>query len=462
MSQHNNAVKESNINAKKLITRLYAMCGLSISFLSTCMAFRIQAENGINDSNIFLYLTILTGTVSSWLYWQLVKLYQANKLKVNTIKELIYSQFLSFSVMDFVLFIVLVACFRGISVNTFAKFLLIYFIQIASISICSLLAKRAWSQHDSPQKVTIIYGEGDCKSIASKMNCQPDQFEIINCMDADGSIEQLKKGINKADAVYLYKVESKIKKDLILLCKQENKDIYTSTDVEELITRGYEVSHALDTPFLTPCASQPGWTYFFVKRAFDIISSGTAIVLLSPVMALTALAIKAYDGGPALYSQNRLTKDRKVFKIYKFRSMITDAEKNGARLACQNDDRITPIGKVIRATRLDELPQLFNILMGDMSIVGPRPERPEIEEQYLEELPEFGLRLQVKAGLTGYAQVYGKYNTTPEDKLKLDLNYINQRSILEDFKLIVYTPRILLSSSSTEGISENKVTAGNN
>lgn len=139
--------------------------------------------------------------------------------------------------------------------------------------------------------------------------------------------------------------------------------------------------------------------------------------------------------------------------------MITDAEKHGARLASQNDSRITPIGKIIRATRLDELPQLFNILKGDMSIVGPRPERPEIEEKYLKELPEFGLRLRVKAGLTGYAQVFGKYNTTPEDKLKLDLLYINQRSLILDLKLILYTIKILFIPESTEGIAEGQTTA---
>lgn len=139
--------------------------------------------------------------------------------------------------------------------------------------------------------------------------------------------------------------------------------------------------------------------------------------------------------------------------------MVPDAEKDGARLAAQHDSRITPVGKIIRATRLDELPQLINILKGDMSIVGPRPERPEIEAEYLKELPEFGMRLQVQAGLTGYAQVFGKYNTTPEDKLKLDLLYINQRSLLLDLKLILYTVKIMFIPESTEGVEEGQKTA---
>ena len=146
-----------------------------------------------------------------------------------------------------------------------------------------------------------------------------------------------------------------------------------------------------------------------------------------------------------------MTKGNKEFYIYKFRSMIVNAEKHGAQLAEKNDSRITPVGKVIRKTRLDELPQLWNILRGDMSFVGPRPERPEIHNEYLKELPEFRFRLDVKAGLTGYAQVYGKYNTSPEDKLKLDLLYINKRSMIMDLKLIFYTVKIMFIGDSAEG-----------
>ena len=148
-----------------------------------------------------------------------------------------------------------------------------------------------------------------------------------------------------------------------------------------------------------------------------------------------------------------------VSKSSKLRSMIVDAEKGGARLAGEHDDRITPVGRVIRAIRFDELPQLFNILKGDMSIVGPRPERPEIAEKYRQELPAFDLRLQVKAGLTGYAQVYGRYNTEPQDKLKMDLMYINHASFSEDFKLIFATIRILFMRESTSGVADGQMTA---
>ena len=177
-------------------------------------------------------------------------------------------------------------------------------------------------------------------------------------------------------------------------------------------------------------------------------------------MLVTAIVIKTYDGGSVLYKQVRCTRDRKQFKIMKFRSMREDAEKDGvARLAAKNDDRITPIGKFIRSCRIDELPQLFNILAGDMSFIGPRPERPEIIEQYLEEMPEFAYRMRVKAGLAGYAQVYGKYNTTPYDKLKLDLTYIENYSFWLDIKLMLLTVKILFTPDSTEGVEENQITA---
>ena len=177
-------------------------------------------------------------------------------------------------------------------------------------------------------------------------------------------------------------------------------------------------------------------------------------------MLITAIAIKLYDGGPVFYKQIRCTRDRKEFYILKFRSMKVDAEKDGvARLAAKNDSRITPVGKLIRPTRIDELPQLFNILRGEMSFIGPRPERPEIIDQYMEEMPEFAFRMKVKAGLAGYAQVYGKYNTTPYDKLKLDLTYIEQYSVWLDLKLMLLTLKILIKPESTEGVDSSQTTA---
>ncbi|MDO5331721.1 MAG: sugar transferase, partial [Bacillota bacterium] len=200
--------------------------------------------------------------------------------------------------------------------------------------------------------------------------------------------------------------------------------------------------------------------YLIIKRLFDFVLSLIAIIALSWLMIIIALIIRLSDGGPAIYKQVRLTKNGKKFNIYKFRSMKVDAEKDGvARLATEDDDRITPIGKFIRKCRLDELPQLFNILKGDMTIVGPRPERPEIAKQYEESIPAFKLRLQVKAGLTGYSQVYGRYSMDPYDKLEMDLMYINKRDFFTDLAIIFATVVILFSSESAAGVDASEITA---
>ena len=218
--------------------------------------------------------------------------------------------------------------------------------------------------------------------------------------------------------------------------------------------QGAEHIQTFDSPVLQVRRKSLSPEYRVIKRALDMVISACGLIILSPIMLVTAIAIKAYDKGPVFYKQTRLTRNEKEFEIIKFRSMKVDAEKDGvARLSKgENDDRITPVGRVIRACRLDELPQLWNILIGDMSIVGPRPERPEIAEQYYKSMPEFKLRLQVKAGLTGYAQVYGKYNTDPYEKLEFDLLYINHMSIITDLQLMFSTFSVLFDADSTKGV----------
>ena len=228
--------------------------------------------------------------------------------------------------------------------------------------------------------------------------------------------------------------------------------------ISDILVRSAEDMTLFDTPLIMARNGQISIEQAFLKRILDIIIAGTACVIAFPLMAITAAAIKLQDGGPVIYRQRRLTLNGHVFYVYKFRSMTMDAEKDGiARLACIDDNRITPIGAIIRKIRFDELPQLFNILKGDMSIVGPRPERPEIAEQYEKEMPEFHYRLRVKAGLTGYAQIFGKYNTTPYDKL--DLHYIQNYSFMLDIKLIIQTVKILFMKDSTEGVAQNQTTA---
>ena len=258
-------------------------------------------------------------------------------------------------------------------------------------------------------------------------------------------------------AVVIWDINEKDRNSILKFCYARSIRVYVMPKISDVILVGSEELHVFDTPILLTREYSLSMEQRFIKRSIDVVCSLILLVITSPLMLLTALAIKLYDGGPVLYKQVRCTVNRKEFYIMKFRSMRTDAEKDGvARLAQKNDSRITPIGKFIRKCRIDELPQLINILKGDMSFIGPRPERPEIIEQYLEVMPEFAYRMKVKAGLAGFAQVYGKYNTSFYDKLLMDLMYISRPSILEDLTIILATLRILTSKESTEGIGEGE------
>ena len=239
--------------------------------------------------------------------------------------------------------------------------------------------------------------------------------------------------------------------------------VYMMPKIPDVLIAGADQLHLFDTPIFLTREYALTVEQRMAKRMIDLVLSLVLTILTSPIMLITAICIKCYDGGPILYKQTRCTCGGREFRIMKFRSMKVDAEKDGvARLASRNDSRITPIGKFIRMVRIDELPQLFNILMGDMSFIGPRPERPEIIAQYVEQMPEFVFRMKVKAGLAGYAQVYGKYNTTPYDKLKLDLSYIENYSLWLDLKLMLLTLKILIKPESTEGVDSNQTTAMKN
>lgn len=266
--------------------------------------------------------------------------------------------------------------------------------------------------------------------------------------------------LERYDGIVLWDINTGLRNKLLKFCYSRSIRVYMMPKIPDIMIQGASQLHLFDTPILFTREYSMTVEQRFVKRAIDIICSLILIIITSPIMIITAVIIKCYDHGPVLYKQVRCTRNMEEFKIVKFRSMRTDAEKDGvARLASKNDDRITPIGKFIRKVRIDELPQLFNILKGEMSFIGPRPERPEIIRQYQEDMPEFTFRTKVKAGLAGYAQVYGKYNTTPYDKLKLDLFYIENYSVWLDIKLMLLTLKILFQPDSTEGVEENQVTA---
>ena len=455
---------EKNIKKKNIVKKSYKVICLIIAFLSASGLWYYNVSpswgkgyRGTWDSYLTLFLV---GVIFCITYWFFAKMYQAQKIGIYRLTELSYFQLLAFSIADVILLVESGIWFHGLDKLNIKVYLAVFALQMFATVLNIFVHNRLFARYDEARKVMVIFGKDSYQSLVTKMMKKKNRYNIIGCYSDKTPIAELKQHIAESESVYLYEADEELKRRLIFHCDHINKDIYLTQDVDELLTMGFDISHTFDTPFIRTKRKPEEWYYGFVKRTVDIICSGVGLIVLSPVFLITAICIKVYDRGPVFYKQVRLTKGHKEFEIYKFRSMVMDAEKGEARLASQHDERITPIGKVIRALRVDELPQLINILKGDMTIVGPRPERPEIEKLYLEELPEFGLRLKVKAGLTGYAQVFGKYNTTPEDKLKLDLLYINQRSLFLDFKLIFYTIKIIFIPEATEGIDDDKKTAG--
>ena len=310
-----------------------------------------------------------------------------------------------------------------------------------------------------PKQMLVIYGDYSPEDLISKINTRKDKYNICSTVSCYEGFEKISGMLEQYEAVMLCDLPGVIRNDIMKYCYRKSIRTYVTPKISDLMLRGAEDIHLFDTPLLLQRNRGLSITQSFFKRVFDVIVSFIGIVLASPFMLIIAIAIKLYDGGPVFYKQPRLTKDEREFMIYKFRSMSVDSEKKGARLAAKGDSRVTPVGRIIRNIHFDELPQLFNIIKGDMSLVGPRPERKIIAEQYLEEIPEFYMRLKVKAGLTGYAQVYGKYNTTPYDKVKLDVTYITKYSFWLDMKIILLTFKILFQKENTEGVDQDQITA---
>lgn len=305
------------------------------------------------------------------------------------------------------------------------------------------------------RKTLVIYDQYSPETFIEKLKTRKDKFSIYDVVNVSEGLEKIESLIKNSESVILYDLHAENRNKIIKICFENDIRAYATTKVSDILIRGAEALHMFDTPLLLYRNIGLTFEQRFFKRLIDIVVSAVMLVLTSPLLLLSAIAIKLYDGGPVFFRQARSTLGGKVFYIHKFRSMIVDAEKDGApRPAEDFDPRITPVGRFLRASRLDELPQLIDILVGNMSIVGPRPERIEHTEHYSEEIHEFQYRLKVRGGLTGYAQLYGKYNTSPYDKLQLDLMYIQNYSLLLDLRLILMTVKIMFMKESTEGFTK--------
>lgn len=391
--------------------------------------------------------------------YQLLFMYIYGAMKIGYLKgtNVIYSQALSGLCANAVMYVQILLLWRHFPNPV--PMLIMTAVEILAAALCSFFFDRIFARLFPPKRLLLIYDEYPMEPLCDKMNSRKDKYMIWKKIRISAGEEKIFEAIEQwgEEGVVLGDLHSELRNRLLKYCYARSVRVYLTPKISDIILRSSETLDLFDTPLFMTRNYGLTIEQKAAKRLLDLVVSAVMLVIASPFMLVTAAAIYFYDRGPVLFKQKRLTKDGEEFEIYKFRSMIVNAEKDGvARLAEMNDSRITPVGKVIRAVRLDELPQLFNILKGDMSIVGPRPERPEIAQEYEKEIPEFSYRLKVKAGLTGYAQIYGKYNTTAYDKLKLDLMYIESYSFINDLKLIIATVKILFMKESTEGMEQGE------
>lgn len=383
-------------------------------------------------------------------------------LKIGYLKRgnIIYSHILSLFIVNTIGYFILALIDKRF--HSPVSFILLTVVDGIIVCIWVFLFQWIYGVLFPPRRLLVVYGVRPVFSIMEKIGARDDKYVIGGSISIDEGIDKIMAKAKEFEGIVVGDVPSHDRNLILKKCYDSSIRVYMIPKISDILVRSSTNLNLFDTPILLSKNEGLQIDQMAVKRFIDIVVSLIGIMLTSPLFVMFGAAIHLADRGPIFYTQTRLTIDGKLFKIYKFRTMRVDAEKDGvARLAGEADDRITDVGKILRATRLDELPQLFNIIKGEMSLVGPRPERPEIAAEYMEDLPEFAMRLKMKAGLTGYAQVHGKYNTTPYDKLKLDLHYIRNYSLWMDLILIVLTPKVLFMKESTEGVGEGEINANN-
>ena len=391
-----------------------------------------------------------------YLVYQLTDSYSYGQLRLSYIQ---ISKTISICISDF---------FEYFIVSLMANRLVIVYPMLLHLVVSVLISfvftyfeTFLYHHYHSPRDVLLIYGSEKGLAINKKLMTRPDRYSINSEISASTNINQILKEIDKHDSIILNDIEDKKRNTIVKYCYSHYKRIYIVPKLSDILISSSEHVNTFDTPLELIKVSDMTMMQRIIKRTADVVLSLIALIITLPITLVISLLIYLEDKGPVFFIQKRITDHEKEFNLIKFRSMRTDAEKGGYDIktmrAGEDDPRITKIGKFIRACRIDELPQILNILKGDMSIVGPRPERIENHIEYSKEIKEWPLRTRVKAGLTGYAQIFGKYNTTPYDKLRLDLTYISEYSLLLDIKLIFMTVAILFRKESTEGFSNQEV-----
>lgn len=334
----------------------------------------------------------------------------------------------------------------GFQFRSLEDLALTYFLQVCFIILAVYAGNALFFIIHKPQKCYVVTSsQENLDALVRGISKYKKQYSIEAVFDYRDKM--LLRKLKDAETVFIYNIPIQHRTEVTNYCYKTRKNVYFNPEMEDIIEMSSEFYILDDVALLNYNVKGLTMEQRIFKRGMDVVLSLIMIIITSPIWIISAIAIKLYDRGPIIFKQDRATINGKIFQVYKFRTMKENVEN---RSVTDNDDRITAPGKVLRKIRMDELPQLLNILKGDMSFVGPRPEMVENVEAYTEELPEFKYRLRVKAGLTGYAQISGKYNTTPKDKLMMDMMYIENYTVFKDIQLLFQTAIVLLKADSTE------------
>lgn len=439
---------------------LFIRIGLYIILLATFMIFMAAENPALSRLSRTMGITMSTFVIVGLLFVTIYGKFDVGRRKS---KPIIYSLSLAVIFTDVITYIQLMVmntiipsiyAFRFVSIK--ALFLAMI-TQIIIIIIFAYAGNALFFRIHEPEKCYIVTSSQEAlDEIVRGVLKFKKQYKIIAALDYRD--KGLLGKIKDANTVFLYNVPLQQRSEITAYCYKMRKNVYFNPEIEDIIEMSSEYYLLDDISVLNYNVKGLTMEQRIIKRCMDI---GLAIfmgIVTAPIWIVSAIAIKMYDGGTILFKQDRATINGNVFQVYKFRTMRENVEN---RSVTDNDDRITKPGKILRKIRMDELPQLLNILKGDMSFVGPRPEMMENVNAYTEELPEFRYRLRMKAGLTGYAQIAGKYNTTPKDKLMMDMMYIENYSVFKDIQLMFQTAIVLLKSDSTEafhsGNQDNRI-----
>lgn len=387
------------------------------------------------------------------------KIYGGFKVGYLRLFEIIFSQVLSVLCVNAITYLQLCLIGRWEFLSNLPPILLMTLVDLLVVFIWVYATHKLMIWLYPAKRMVMVYGEYGPDGLAKKIRTREDNYRICEYVSCTEDLDKIKDSIMKFRCVLLTDIPSGIRNSLMKFCFEQDIRCYSVPKISDIMVVSATTINQFDTTLLLMRNQGLFIDQKIAKRIFDIFLSLILIILTAPIMLVIAASIFLCDRGPVFFTQERLTQDAKVFKVIKFRSMRIRPAEEEYCMTRKGDSRITPVGRVIRRLHLDELPQLFNILKGEMSFVGPRPECPGIAADYCKIVPEFNYRLKVKAGLTGFAQVYGKYNTSPYDKLKLDLTYIENYSFLLDLKLIMLTFKVIFHPDNTEGIEDWQTTA---